>query len=132
MTARIHRAVIASGALAELEEVVRYIYEDSPGNAVKVGDAIAEKILQLRRFPRGAPIDAHAPAPPEAAEPRVAHASGFVIRYAFPVRRGGHHAVFVVSIRRAAQPPPDDAEYLRRFLQELAGVYATSRAGSAP
>lgn len=119
-------------ARAELAQSIAYVRRESPQNARAVRRAIEEKIAQIRRFPESAPVDAYAPAPPGAATSRVTHASGFVIRYAFPVPRDGQDVVYVVSITRAAQEPPDDAEYLLRFLQEVAGVYATPRAGSAP
>lgn len=132
MTQHLYRVVVSGRARAEIRGSIAYIRSESPQNAKAVQRAINAKIAQLRRFPRGAPIDAHAPVPPGAAEPRVAHASGLLIRYAFPVRRDGDDVVYVVSIKRAAQEPPDDAEYLLRFLQEVAGTYATASARSAP
>lgn len=132
MTGKIYPVIMARRAKAELAETVRYVRRESPANAVKVAAAIARKLAQLRRFPRGAPIDADAPVPPQGAEPRVAHASGFLIHYVFPLRKDGREVLYVVCIRRAAEPPPDDAEYMLRFLQEIAGLYATPRTGSAP
>lgn len=124
--------VISRRAAAEITETLRYIARESPDNAVRVAAAITRKIAQVRHFPRSAPIDVHAPVPPGAAEPRIAQASGFLIRYVFPFRKDAHEVVFVVSITRAAQTPPDETEYLHRFLQEAAGAFATSPAGSAP
>lgn len=128
MTDPLYRAVFAERATAELEGALRYIHRDSPRDALTVARAIAEKVAQLRRFPRGAPIDPNAPVPPEAAEPRVAHASGFLIRYVFPLRRDDRDVLYVVSIARGKQPPLDDVEYLFRFMREAAGIYARARA----
>ncbi len=62
---------------------------------------------------------------------RVAHASGFAIRYAYPVQRGGRAVVYVVAIQRAERLRPDDLEYGLRFLQELAGTYERERRKAA-
>lgn len=124
MTGRIHPLDMSRRARAELVEAIAYIARDSPRNATDVAQAISEKIAQLRRFPKASPVDADAPAPPEGATLRIAHASGFVIRYVFPIRRGGRDVLYVVSIRRAGRLPLDDTDYMLRFLQEAAGVYA--------
>ena len=127
MTGRVHPFAISRRASAEIFEVIAYIARDSPQNARAVARAISLKIAQLRRFPRAAPVDPDAPGPPEAAEPRIAHASGFVIRYVFPLRKGRRDVVYVVSIQRAAKPPLDDHEYVIRFLQEAAGSTTSRR-----
>jgi len=132
MTARVHPLAMSRRARADLVEAIAYIARDSPQNARAVARAISEKIAQLRHFPRAAPVDPDAPSPPEAAEPRIAHASGFVIRYVFPLRRGRRYVVYVISIQRAAKPPLDDHEYTIRFLQEAAGVsYVLAQPGGA-
>ena len=127
MTGRVHPFAISRRASAEIFEAISYIGRDSPQNASAVAQAISQKIAQLRRFPRAAPVDPDAPSPPGASEPRIAHASGFVIRYVFPLRKGDRDILYVVSIQRAARPPLDDHQYIIRFLQEAAGVYVVSR-----
>jgi len=113
-------------ATDELRETIEYIRRESPGNASGVQRAIRRKIAQLRRFPESASADRDAPAPPEGVS-RVAHASGFAIRYAFPVQRGGRAVVYIVAIQRAERLRPEDIEYKLRFLQELAEIYQRER-----
>lgn len=135
MTRRVHRFAISRRANAELAEAIEYIRRDSPRNAREVAGAIRDKIDQLRSFPDSAPIDVAARTPPPGATPRVAHASGFAIRYVFPLTRDGAPTLYVVSIRRAGRLPLEDTEYQQRFIQEVGAAYARrakARAGSAP
>lgn len=127
MNVRVSPLDMSRRARTDLIEAIAYIDRDSPQNARAVAQAISQKIAQLRRLPRAAPVDPDAPSPPGASEPRIAHASGFVIRYVFPLRKGDRDILYVVSIQRAAKPPLDDHEYIIRFLQEAAGVYVVSR-----
>lgn len=123
MTRRTWPFATSRRAGAELREAIEYIRRESPQNASAVQRAIRQKIAQLRRFPESAPVDLDAPTPPEGAALRAAHVSGFTVRYAFPIRRGGREVLYVVSIQRASRPPLDDIEFVRRFLQEAAGIY---------
>lgn len=51
----------------------------------------------------------------------MAAASGFNIRYLFPVQIAGQHdSVFVVSIRHGSRLPIEDAEFLMRYVEEQA------------
>lgn len=110
-------------ARAEFAEAIRYVKRDSSQNARAVRRAIKEKIAQIRRSPESAPVDRGRELP-GGATPRVTHASGFVIRYAFPMTREGREVVYVLSIQRAGRIPPDETEYTLRLLRELAAVYA--------
>ena len=116
---------MSRSASADLEELVTYIRQDSPQNARKVVEDIHKNVERLRRFPRSGETDPGAPPMHGEMEARIVRASGFLIRYAFPVRRGaGRDVVYVVSIQRAGRLPLDDTDYMLRFLQEAAGVYA--------
>ncbi|MGH2378948.1 MAG: type II toxin-antitoxin system RelE/ParE family toxin [Candidatus Limnocylindria bacterium] len=122
MTGQVHPFEMSKRAKAEYVEAIAYIAAESPQNVSAVRRAIQRKIAQLRRFPESAPVDPDAPAPPEGMS-RVAHASGFAIRYAYPVQRGGRAVVYVVAIQRAERLRPEGIDYGLRFLQELARTY---------
>lgn len=132
MTDRLHPFAISRRAHADLLEAIAYIQRDSPQNASAVERAIRHKIEQLQRFPESAPVDPDGPVPPGGATARVAHVSGFVVRYVFPLRRAGREVLYVVSIQRASRPPLDDHEYTIRFLQEAAAAYARVETHQAP
>lgn len=118
-------------ARVEIADAVAYIKRDSPQNARAVQRAVSEKIAQTRAFPASAPVDPGAPPAPGDAIARVTHASGFVIRYLYPFRRADREVVYIVSIQRAERLPPDDDEYTRRLLKEVAGAYVRKAQRSA-
>lgn len=124
MTKPKYRAGISDDALADLEEAIAYIRAESPQNASAVAQDILEAIERLRRYPRSGELDPNAPPLHGRMEARRVHASGFVIRYVFPYKRAARDSVYVVSIRRASRPPLDDMDFMIRFVQEAAGVYA--------
>ena len=126
MTQTAYRAGLSDDAAAELEEAISYIERDSPQNAAGVTHEILKAVARLRRFPRAGAVDPDAPPMHRDVEARRVAASGFVIRYIFPFKRAGRDTVYVVSIRRASRPPLDDMDFMRRLVQEVAGVYAPS------
>lgn len=124
MTRRPHAVVMSRRANADLVEAVEHIARESTSSAAAVERAIRKKLEQIQRFPDSAPIDTDAPPAPSGASARATHASGFVIRYVFPLKRAGRDVLYVISIRRAARLPLDDHEYTIRFLQEARAAYA--------
>lgn len=125
MRRRLHHAVLSEPASRDLAELIAYVQRDSPENAARVVEAVAKAIERLRRYPRSGPLDQGAPALPQPTEVRRVTVSGFVVRYAFPFRWAGDpEVVYIASVRRAGRAPEKDTEFLRRFLQEAAGVYA--------
>lgn len=125
MTEPVYRAIISRWALDELAEAIAYIRQESVRNAAAVAQRVLERIEVLRRYPRAGEIDPSAPKDLGSVEARRSVVSGFIVRYAFPVQRAAdREIVYVVSIRRAERLPLDDTDYMLRFLQEAAGVYA--------
>ena len=126
MTERLYPAIISPSALAEFEEAIRYIHRESPKNAIAVARHVAERLEILQRYPRSGELDPTAPKTLTRIEARRSVVgSGFIIRYAFPVRRGPEtEVVYVVSIRRAGRLPLDDPDYMLRFFQQAAATYA--------
>jgi addiction module RelE/StbE family toxin len=50
------KIIFAPQAIADLEEVVRYMAQDNPGAAVRMGDALIDRVAILENFPLiGAP-----------------------------------------------------------------------------
>jgi plasmid stabilization system protein ParE len=47
-----YRIIWSPEALTHLEQLVRFISQDNPTAAVKLGNAIVEKVLLLSNFPR--------------------------------------------------------------------------------
>jgi plasmid stabilization system protein ParE len=124
VTEPVYRAIISRWALDELAEAIAYIRQESVRNAAAVAQRVLERIEMLRRYPRAGEIDPSAPKDLGSVDARRSVVSGFVVRYAFPVQRAADREVVYVSIRRAERLPLDDTDYMLRFLQEAAGVYA--------
>jgi len=124
---RLYDAAFSRHALAELEEAVEHIERESPRNARSVASAILERVELIRRYPRSAAPDPTAPRTTDGAELRRSTVSGFVIRYAFPVRRREREVVRILSIRRAGRLPLEQGDYVLRLLEEAAAAYSAGR-----
>jgi plasmid stabilization system protein ParE len=125
-----HRVVLGRTAVHELRDSLDYLEQRSSGSSARILDEIDECVQRLRRFPESSPVDASAPALllSPGAKGRSTHAAGFSIRYAFPVELGRDSRVVVVlSILHGKRLPVTDAEYLERFLAEIAKARAESR-----
>lgn len=102
------------------------IARESRQGALRVANSIFRTIERLETYPRSAPVDRIAPALPQpGARARRAVSGNYEIRYAFPVRYGGHDVVAILFVRDARRDVLEIHEVHDRFtelmLREIAG-----------